>query len=130
MERPKILIVDDEDQMRSTLNSFLSERIDCDIYEAADGYKAIEYLKANNIDLMILDIRMPGISGIDVIKEAKKLTPEVKIIVITKWDSPEVSQEVAQAGADYMPKPFSLKVLQSKIKEILTQADKFIPKIH
>ena len=130
MQKPKILIVDDEEQMRSTLNSFLSDRVECEIYEAADGYKAIESFKKNIFDLIILDIRMPGISGIDVIKEAKKISPDVKIIVITKWDSPEVSRQVEEQGADYMPKPFSLKVLQAKIKEALTKMDKFIPKTY
>jgi DNA-binding response OmpR family regulator len=128
MQRPRILIVDDEEDTRNTLNSYLSNRIECDITEAADGYHAIQKLKDNNFDLILLDIKMPGISGTDVIKEAKKLTPNISIIVITKWDSSELSSQVKQEGADYIPKPFSLKIVRDKVEEKLKAIGKFSPK--
>jgi DNA-binding response OmpR family regulator len=125
MQKPSILIVDDEKDTRNTLNNYLCNRIECDITEAEDGYQAIEKLKSTNFDLILLDIKMPGISGTDVIKEAKKIAPAISVIVITRWDSAEVSDQVKEAGADYIPKPFSLKVVRSKVEEKLRAIGKF-----
>lgn len=128
MNVPRILIVDDEEETRRTLKGYLSCRIECDIVEAGDGYHAIEELKGGRVDLILLDIKMPGLSGTEVIKEAKVIKAGVPIIVITKWDSSEVSEQVKAEGADYIPKPFSLKVVRSKVEEKLKAAGKFIPK--
>lgn len=119
MKAPKILIVDDEKDTRQTLNDYLSNRIECEIIEAADGYEALEQLKHNPIDLILLDIKMPGISGTEVIREAKAVSADVPIIVITKWDSAEVASQVKELGADYIPKPLSLKVVRLKVEEKL-----------
>lgn len=127
-QRARILIVDDEQDTRNTLNDYLFQRIHCDIVEAADGYQAIQKLKEAKFDLMLLDIKMPGISGTDVIKEARKLALSLSIIVITNWDSSEISQHVKEAGADYIPKPFSLKVVRNKVEEKLKAINKFAPK--
>lgn len=129
MDIPKIIIADDEEGLRSTLNKFISERLHCDVYEAANGYQAMDYLKEKGCDLMLLDYKMPGISGLEVLKFAKQLSPDAFIFVITKWDSPEVSKEVQEQGAEYIPKPLSLKVLFDKIKEKLTLINKFHPKV-
>ena len=128
MDIPKIIIADDEEGQRETLNKFISERLHCELYEASTGYKALEYLKEKGCDLMLLDYKMPGISGLEVLREVKKLTPDVSVLMITKWDSPEVSKEVQELGAEYIPKPLSLKVLQTKIQEKLKAINKFHPK--
>lgn len=129
-ENPKILIVDDEDQMRRTLKSFFSERFECDIFEAANAKKAIELLKKERIDLVLLDIKMPGISGMEVIKEKKKLAYKPEILVITKFDSWEVAHKVIEEGAtDYIPKPFSLRVLNIKIRDLLAKIGKYKPRV-
>jgi len=129
MDKPKIIIADDEEGLRKTLNKFISERLHCELYEVSSGYEAIAYLKEKGCDLMLLDYKMPGISGLEVLKEAKKLTPDAFIFVITKWDSPEVSKEVQEQDAEYIPKPLSLKVLLDKIKEKLTSINKYHPKV-
>lgn len=128
MEIPKILIVDDEEETRRTLNDHLSNRINCQIMEASDGYEAIEKLQKTEFDLVLLDIKMPGISGTEVIKKAREIYRNISIIVMTKWDSSEVSKQVKDSGADYIPKPFSLKVVRSKVEEKLKAVGKFTPK--
>ena len=125
METPVILIVDDEEATRQTLNDHLSSRIECEIIEASNGYEAIEKLQKNDVDLISLDIKMPGISGIEVIHQARKFSEGISIIVITKWDSSEVSKQVQESGADYIPKPFSLKIVRAKVEEKLKVAGKF-----
>mgnify|MGYP001594803625 CR=1 FL=1 len=125
METPSILIVDDEEHVRKNLHEYLSHRIECIIIEAANGYEAIEQLKKCSIDLILLDITMPGISGTEVIKEAKALFKNIAIIVITKWDSAEISNQIKEAGAEYIPKPFSLKVVKTRVEEKLKAIGKF-----
>lgn len=121
----KILVVDDEEEIRKTLVDHLFGRIECEIIEAANGYEAIEKLGKNDIDLVLLDIKMPGISGTEVIQKIKTLSKEIPIIVITKWDSSEVSKQVVDSGADYIPKPFSLKIVRAKVEEKLKAIGKF-----
>lgn len=129
MDMPKIIIADDEDDFRKTVNKFISERLNCEIYEASTGYQAVEYLKNKGCDLMLLDYKMPGISGLEVLREVHKISPDTFIFVITKWDSPEVSKEVEEHGAEYIPKPVSLKVLLVRVQEKLTAINKYHPKI-
>lgn len=128
MIMPKILIVDDEADTRKTLNDYLSHRIECEIIEAPNGYEAIEKLKENKIDLILTDIKMPGISGTEVIQKAQEISKDIAIIVITKWDGSEVSKQMKQSGADYIPKPFSLKVVRAKVEEKLKAMGKFSAK--
>ena len=127
---PKVLIVDDEPEIRHLLNDHLSKRIECTIIEASNGYEAIEKFQNNDIDLVLLDIKMPGISGTEVIQKAREISKGVPIIVITKWEGTEASQCVEQCGADdYIPKPFSLKFVRTKVEEKLKAAGKFFPKV-
>ena len=128
MNFPKILIVDDEEETRTTLNDYLSARMECEILQAANGYEAIDKLKNNPIDLILLDMKMPGISGTEVIQKATEISKNISIIVITKWDSAKVAQQIKESGADYIPKPFSLKVVRTKVEEKLKMIGKFTAK--
>lgn len=124
-----ILIVDDEEGIRSSLKEFLSKRFECEISEAADGEAALSLLRANKFDLVFLDIKMPGISGIEVIKERKKLEYKPSIWVITRFDSEDMAHNVINQGADdYIPKPFSLRALDSKVRNFLASIGKYKPK--
>ena len=128
MAAPKILIVDDEVGIRRVIHNYLSNSIAGEFMEAANAYEAIEQIKANAIDLLLLDIKMPGLSGREVIPKVREISPQTAIIVITKWDSAEVSQEVMFSGADYIPKPFSLKIVLAKVEEKLRAKGKFLSK--
>ena len=129
MQMPKILIVDDEAETRKRIHDHLINRIECIIIEASNGYEALEIFQKDQIDLMLLDMRMPGISGTDVIKKAREKSKDVPIIVISGWEGAAVSQHVEQCGADeYIPKPFSLKVVRAKVEERLKKAGKFFAK--
>ena len=124
----KILVVDDEEGIRKALVGYLSRTIECEITEACNGYEAIEKLEKDDIDLVLLDIKMPGISGTEVIQKVKTLSKEIPIIVITKWDSSEISKQVVDSGADYIPKPFSLKIVLAKVEEKRKAIGKFSAK--
>ena len=125
-EPVRILIVDDEEGIRSSLRDFLIKRFECEIIEADDGEKALNYLRKGKFDLVFLDIKMPGISGIEVIKEKKKLAYKPAIWVITRFDSEEVAHKVIEQGADeYIPKPLSLRALDGKIRNFLASIGKY-----
>jgi len=129
MDRPRILIADDEAEIRSVLNKFLSGQIECDIVEAADGRQALELLKKEPCDLVLMDIKMPGISGIDATKKIREDCPGLEVLVISAWDSQSVASEALQAGAsDYIPKPFQMKDIFNEISIILKKKGKFLPK--
>jgi DNA-binding response OmpR family regulator len=128
MDKPRILVVDDEEHIRRDLIDHLSHRIECELIEAANGYEAVEHLKKGGIDLILLDIKMPGISGTEVIQKAKELASKAAIIVLTKFDSTRVSNQVKESGAEYIPKPYSLKVVRGKVEEKLKARGKFLPK--
>jgi len=128
-EPARILIVDDEEGIRDSLRKFIEQRFECGISEATNGKEALDLLRKESLDLVLLDIKMPGISGIDVVKEAKKIKPKPYIWIITSFDSEEVAHKAIKEGADdYIPKPFSLRVLDSKIRNFLAMLGKYKPK--
>lgn len=128
-EPARILIVDDEEGIRSSLREFLSRRFECAVSEAGSGQEALAFLRKGKFDLIFLDIRMPGISGTEIIKEKKKLAYQPQIWVITRFDSEEVAHKVIEQGADdYIPKPFSLRILDTKIRDFLAGIGKYKPR--
>lgn len=130
MNRPTVLVADDEAGSRSTVINFLKERFDCQFFEAADGEEAVNFVKTNPCDIMILDIKMPKKGGIAVIKESKEIDPKIDILVISAWASDDVSQEAVEAGAnDYLAKPIDLKVVAMKFSDILKKKGFEVSKI-
>ena len=124
--RPRILVVDDEPDVCQSLASFISKRINCDIEIATDGRQALEKLKVEKFDVALLDINMPGLSGIDVIKEAVKFTPQTRILAISAYDSQEIAAKALEEGAiDYIHKPHSIEAIELKVKDILIKIGKY-----
>jgi len=128
MDAPGILIVDDEKETRNTIGAFLKARIKCDIHEADNGKKALEVLKDNKCDIMVLDIRMPKKSGIHVLDEMESRVSGVDVIVVTAWDSEVVAEECAKRNVECIPKPVSVSELYEKIVKLLKKRGKFIPR--
>ena len=127
MQKPHIFIVDDEEKARQNLRNFISPRYDCEITEANDGESAVAKVKDIKPDIILLDIRMPGISGIEAINEIRQLSPDSRIIVISAWKSPDVATKAMSAGAfDYMDKPLDLKVFQERFESALVSIGKLI----
>ena len=124
MEIPKILIVEDEKETRDNLNNFLLPRINCEILEAENAYQAIEKIESTRVDLILLDINMPGISGIEVIKKVNEISKDTAIIVLTKLESSNLAEQIEQMGAMYIPKPFSMKIVYEEVKKKLESVNK------
>ncbi|MBM3244947.1 MAG: response regulator [Candidatus Omnitrophica bacterium] len=129
MDKAKILIVDDEQEARRSLSSYLSRHLECDTREASDGREALEALKNTSFDLILLDIKMPGISGIDVLKKAKAIYPDIDVLMISAWDAQSVAEEAIKTGAlDYITKPSTIDVIYGQICDVLKKRNKFSPK--
>jgi DNA-binding NtrC family response regulator len=115
----KLLIAEDEERMRRLLGMLLSNA-DHDLTLAADGREALEAFKENPADLLITDLRMPNLSGMDLIKEVRTVDPDCPIVVITAFGSIESAVEAMRAGAtDYITKPFEEARIKLAIEHAL-----------
>ena len=111
----KILIVDDEVPVCDLLKNFLTLK-GYEVYTALDGYTAINKVKEVCPDLVMLDIVMPGISGMEVLKEIKKLNPKTGVIMITAVPDQEIITESIDLGAyDCIRKPMDLKHVENVV---------------
>jgi response regulator RpfG family c-di-GMP phosphodiesterase len=117
-EKPNILIVDDELGPRESLRMILKPSYN--VFIAEDGYKALEIIKQNPIDLITLDLRMPGLSGIDVLKEVREANKDIQVIIITGFGSLGTITTASQYGVyDYISKPFNVSDVTMVVQKSL-----------
>jgi DNA-binding response OmpR family regulator len=122
-EPPRILVVDDEPPLRELVVVTLGPAYSCD--EAADGDAALERLRDSRYDLVMLDVMMPGRSGLDVLREMRsdEALRDVPVIVMSAWQSSEDVVAVLEAGASgFLAKPFRLEELDSAVKDVIGRA--------
>ncbi len=101
----RILIVDDEPAMRATLDEILSGE-GFEVMTAAGGEAALATLRQEPVDLMLLDLRMPGMSGLEVIEQAQKIAPDTVVVMLTAYGTLESAISAMRQGAfDYLLKP-------------------------
>jgi len=115
--RPKksILIVDDDFAHRTMLRILLSWNYD--ISEADDGSTAIKQLEDSSFDLIIMDNRMPDVSGLKALDAIKTLKPAIPVVMMTAYWSDQIADEARKKGAfDYLPKPFDYDRLKQTIE--------------
>ena len=119
MSSAKILIVDDELIMRESLAGWL-QRDGHTIQTAPSGEEALEKLKETHFDIMLVDIKMEGISGLEVLQQVKESDPDVAVVMITAYGSIPTAIEAMKNGAyDYMLKPFDPNELGVLIEKII-----------
>lgn len=116
MDAPKILLVDDEARFRTTVVKRLVERGQ-DISAVGSGLEAIEAVKQTQYDIVVLDVKMPGLNGLETLMELKKINPSLAVIMLTGHASVDSSIEGMKLGAfDYLLKPCDIEELLSKIE--------------
>jgi two-component system cell cycle response regulator len=104
--KAQILVVDDENTVRSVLKQVLEEA-GYDVAEAANGEQALAAMQQRAFDLVITDIKMPGITGLELLQKTKEMHPNTQVIIITSYASLDTSLEALRNGAyDYLFKPF------------------------
>src|SRR5687767_414314 len=117
----RILIVDDEEVLRDVLDAVL-RREGYDIVAAASGEEALSILDKEEVDLMVLDIMLPGISGIDTLRSVRISNPNLPVIVITAFSSIDGAIEAMKHGAfHYIPKPFKNEEVVLTVNKALEQ---------
>ena len=129
MSTLKILIVDDEPGIRSGVTRilknfrvdypFMDEAFDFEVIEAASGEAGIEIIESNIPDILLLDNKLPGIQGIEVLEYIKKKQKSIIVVMITSYASLELAVKATSDGAyDFIPKPFTPQELKSSIENI------------
>jgi two-component system, NtrC family, response regulator PilR len=114
---PRILVVDDERSMRELL-AIVLRREGYDVLLAESGRAAVETLGRETVDLLISDIKMPDLSGVEVLRAAKQIDQDILGIMITAFASTESAVEAMRLGAcDYLTKPFDVDLLRMKVRE-------------
>ena len=113
----KLLIVDDEVEICDFLKSFFEER-NYEVKTASSGQTALEVLEQYRPQVVLLDIRMTGMDGIQVLEVIKKKYPRVKVIMVTALETRDKIEECLRLGADnYITKPLSLEYLENDVRE-------------
>ncbi|MDZ7831258.1 MAG: response regulator [Desulfobacterales bacterium] len=117
MEKIRVLLVDDEADFRRPIAKRLDRR-GFEIHEAGSGEEALDYLEANPIDVVVLDVKMPGLNGIDTMARIKERFQGIEVILLTGHSSTEDGVEGIKQGAfDYLTKPIELTHLAGKINQ-------------
>ena len=118
MDKIRILAVDDEPDLRSLLRILLKTR-GYDVLEAASGAEALALLRADpKIDLVIMDIMMPGLSGVEACAEIRKFSTVPLLFLTAKSQLADKAEAYASGGDDYLPKPFSQSELLMKVESL------------
>jgi len=117
----RLLIVDDEETLTFSLyQSFILSKKDYEVATASSGEEALKKMGEDPFDLILTDIFMPGISGVDLLKKVKVEYPETKVIIMTAYGSSAKKEEVTELGAlHYVEKPFDMKNLREMVFNIL-----------
>ena len=125
-KRPRVLITDDETNIRQALWHILKKEFDVTTVE--NGEKAIEQIRKDpDIDVVSLDIEMPGMSGIDTLQAIKKERPDVEVLVVTGHAELESAKKALKFGAyDYIDKPFSKEVIRAAVRKAAERRQKVI----
>jgi len=118
MDKKSVLVVDDEEIIRDFLFEVLND--DFEVSTASDGDEAINMIKESNFDLVITDLKMPRVSGDEVVKFARQTDPDAKVIVITGYSSLySVSKSANHGASAFLSKPFSIKELMQTVSDCL-----------
>lgn len=115
--KKKILVVDDEKDACDTLTEILAEE-GYETFSAMSGRAALNKVKKNKPDLVLLDIRMPEMDGVEVLKRIKKIDKDVVVVMITAYGTLDTAKEAMRLGAyDYITKPFDINLIKAVIRD-------------
>jgi signal transduction histidine kinase len=122
-EKIQVLIADDEDPLRMTVAAWLGDE-GFDVEQAADGVEAIKKVQEKDFDIVILDIKMPGANGLEVLRYIKKNSAQTEIVMMTGMSDVNMAVEAMKLGAkEYLTKPIDLDQLVPQLKGIIRARD-------
>ncbi len=120
-ERPSVLIVDDEESVRGLIAATLSAASpDYDVSVAGDGASALAMLRTKAFDVLIADLKMPGMDGLTLIREARALAPDLAVVILTAAPSQTSAIDAVNLGVSgYLTKPFRAQQIQAAVAKAL-----------
>lgn len=119
IQKIKILIVDDEAVMRNTMSDWFGEK-GYDVHPVCNGMEAIEKVKREPFNVAFVDMKMPGLDGIEALEAIKRINPDITVIIMTAYATIETAIISTKKGAyDYLVKPFSLDEAELRVKKIV-----------
>lgn len=118
--RPRLLIVDDEAGPRESLRIVFKDRFDCVV--ATCGREGVRYASVNHVDMAILDIKMPDLTGVEVLQRLKEIDPDIECVMLTGYETVETARAAVRLGAaDYLNKPFDVFVIRDVLDKCLAR---------
>jgi DNA-binding response OmpR family regulator len=118
---PKILVVDDEANLRNLVGSYLRAE-DFEVIEAADGAGAVEAVRTRKPDLVILDVKMPGLDGIEALRQIRSFSDVYVVMLTARAEETDKVIGLSVGADDYLTKPFSPRELVARVKAVLRRA--------
>jgi DNA-binding NtrC family response regulator len=129
-KKKKVLLVEDETVLRESIRDWLVED-GYDVECVETGEEALKRIKDEEFGVVVLDLRLPDIDGLQVFEHAKELKPETKGVIITAYPSKETQEKAKRLGLlDYLAKPFKVEDLEKLITQALGEAEKKVGKKH
>lgn len=126
-EQATILVVDDEIGPRESLRAILKSEYR--VLVATEGEQAVKMVEESPIDVVLLDLRMPGVSGVHVMERIKAMDPDIEVILITGYASYETVLEALRLHAfDYIPKPFNIAQLRDLVRRAVARRASYVQK--
>jgi len=124
MDKPKILVIDDEEGLRFLFKGILGSE-GYTVLTASNGFSGIRINEESNPDIILLDLRMPGLSGIETLRRIREKDEDVIVIILTAYGDAETVREAADLNVyEYMSKPFHNETVKEIIKEALASAER------
>lgn len=115
--KKSILICDDEEGVRESLNLILEDNYELDF--ASSGQEAVTKVSAKAYDALLLDLKMPEKDGLETLEEIKSISPGIKVIIVTGYQSVETAAKCVKLGAiDYITKPFESAEVKEKVSKL------------
>ena len=120
MSKTRILIADDEEGIRESLTLILEAEYE--LLYAKDGEETLAKIGRDAVDLVLLDIKMPKLDGLDVLRQLRKQGSTTPVLMLTAYQSVELAREAVNLGArDYLPKPFEREQILNSIRGVLAE---------
>ena len=117
----KLLIVDDQYGIRLLLQEIFKKE-GYEVFQAANGFQAIDIVVKDCPDLVILDMKIPGMDGVEILKRIKEINKDIKVILMTAYGELDIIEEAKKLGAlQYFPKPFDIDEIKKVVREHTSQ---------